>query len=833
MEIYQTNLYYEFGPYRLDPNRRVLTRAGETISLTPKATDILLTLIQNAGQLVEKDELLKEVWPDTFVEESNLTQNIFTLRRALGNERVGPKYIETVTRRGYRFAAPVRVIRSDESSVPETQSNEAPARTVVIAVMPFLNATGNHELDYLADAVTDNLINSLSRMPKLRVISRSTVFRYKSNDVDPHQVAMKLGANVVLLGKFNPQPNGIAVIVELVDLTNNWQLWGDSFDANTKNILEIPGMITRQVLATFNLNRADNEETSVATRYTENSKAYEAYLEGRYHWSQYTRDGIETAIGHFRRAIELDPNYALAYAGIVDCYLRLATNYLPPEDALRWSENESACRLDNDLRPLRESDPRVKLRFEWDWKSAERELRRAEELKTDYLSMHQWFAACQRIKQIYDRSCFSTLQNQSNKHVNNWSSLSALPGLVPSLELTLSEQVQVYCAIVREQIDVGNYEAACRVLEPWWSFGNWPKLDGLNQRSCADLLLTAGELAGCVASTKQLRRGQKHGEELLNGSIALFEQLGFRTQAAESRIELALCYYRQGLFDIGRSTLIKVSGDLSDRNWELRSLTLIRLASLERHSGRIKDALARLMEATPIVKLSGPWATGRHHLELASTYKDLAIAEGITLYFEDAQRFYLKALYEFEAVGHYRYVAVVENNIGLMLLSLGAHQESERHLLRSRNLFNVFSDHVRGAQVEETLARLYIETQRYAQAHELIERAVTVLELTDEEALLAEALITNGVVRSRLQELANSKRSFEAAYKVAERCGDSEGAGRALLVMFEELCDHLEATERVQITEKLKTLFATTQQSALQLRLEASLAKIISTRCPE
>ena len=821
MEIYQTSLYYEFGPYRLDPNRRVLTKAGETISLTPKATDILLTLIQNAGQLVEKDELLRVVWPDTFVEESNLTQNIFTLRRALGDERGGPKYIETVTRRGYRFAAPVRIIRSNENQVITTESAELSARGLVIAVMPFLNATGNHELEYLADGLTDNLINSLSRVPKLRVISRSAVFRYKTVDGDPHQVATGLGANVVLLGKINSQPNGIAISVELVDVTTNWQLWGDSFDADAKDILEIPERISRQVLATFNLSAADNEGTCVASRYTENSKAYDAYLEGRYHWSQYTRTGIETAIGHFRRAIELDPNYALAYAGIVDCYLRLATNYLPPEDAL------------HDFQPFHESDARVKLRFEWDWKSVERELRRAEELKTDYLSMHQWYAACQRIERIYDRSYFSTRQNQFNNPIHNWSSLEALSGLVPSLELTLSEQVQVYCAIVREQIDIGNYEAACRVLEPWWSFGNWPKLDGLNQRSCADLLLTAGELAGCVASTKQLRWGQKHGEELLNGSIALFEQLGFRTHAAEGRIELALCYYRQGLFDIGRSTLIKVCSDLSDRNWELRSLTLIRLASLERHSGRLKDALAILMDATSIVKLSGPWATGRYHLELASTYKDLAIAEGIELYFEDAQRFYSKALYELEAVGHYRYVAVVENNVGLLLLSLGAHQESERHLLRSRKLFNGFSDHVRGAQVEETLARLYIETQRYAQAHEVIERAVTVLELTDGEALLAEALITNGVVRSRLQEFANSKRSFEAAYKVAERCGDSEGAGRALLVMVEELGKHLEITERVQVTEKLKSLFATTQQSALQLRVEASLAKILSPKCPE
>jgi len=402
----------------------------------------------------------------------------------------------------------------------------------------------------------------------------------------------------------------------------------------------------------------------------------------------------------------------------------------------------------------------------------------------------------------------------------------ALPAHIASLELTSSEQVQVYCTISREQIDAGNYDAACRVLRDWWVFGDWPKLDGLNQQCCADLLLTVGELAGSVASTRQLPRGQKHGEELLNGSIALFEQLGFRRRAAEGRIELALCYYRQGLFDVGRSTLIRVLGDLSDESWELRSLALIRLASLERHAGRLKDALARLMEATAIVELSGPWATGRCHLELASTYKDLAISEEVASYFEQAKNFYFEALYEFEAVGHHRYVAAVENNMGFLLLTLGAHAESENHLLRSRRLFDSFSDIVRGAQVNETLARLYIETKQYTVAQEVIERAVETLELTDGEALLAEAFTTNGVVAARLGQHSNAKKSFEAAYRVAERCGDYEGAGRALLILLEEMGDHLEQTEKIEVPQKLKALFAMSQQPAVQARVKKSIAKL-------
>src|SRR5215204_7398953 len=156
---HSNHLTYEFGPYRIDPGERVLTRAGDTISLTPKAIDILLLLVTNAGQLVEKDELLKEVWPDTFVEENNLTQNIFILRRALGDERAGPRYIETVARRGYRFVATVREIAASDNASGDAEAQIkrfAEARLTVsertvIAVLPFNNLAGNPKVEYLTD----------------------------------------------------------------------------------------------------------------------------------------------------------------------------------------------------------------------------------------------------------------------------------------------------------------------------------------------------------------------------------------------------------------------------------------------------------------------------------------------------------------------------------------------------------------------------------------------------------------------------------------------------------------------------------------------------------
>ena len=813
---HSNGLCYQFGPYHLDLSSRMLTRSGEIISLTPKATEILIMLVKHAGELVEKDELLTGIWADTFVEEANLTQNIFLLRKALGDDRTGPKYIETVARRGYRFVGPVRVF--DPTQPQNGDSGIAVSTEPVVAVLPFLNGTGDPELEYLADGFTDNIINNLSRVSKLRVMSRSAVFRYRSKEADPRRSGRELGATVVLIGKINAKASGLTMSVELVDVSTGWLLWGENFDSENKDLLQIQGVITNQVLAALKLKLTGEEERQVTARYTDNAEAYQSYLEGRYHWGRYTKKGIEKAILHFRRAIELDPNYALAYAAVVDCYLRLATNYLPPEHDTP-TPSELSDRKD-------ESDQRVKLRFEWDWKSAERELRRANDLKTNYPAAHQWYAAYRTCKRLYEEDHFSQQEQSKIKPIVKRH--EKLPLQVASLELTAAEQIQVYCAIVREQIDAGNYEAGCKILQPWWSFGNRPKLDGLNPQSCADLLFTAGELAGFVANSKYRLRGQMHAEELLNGSVALFEQLGLYKRAAEGRIELALCYFRQGLFDIGRSTLVRVLDDLPSENWELLSVALMRLGALDRNAGRLNDALDRLVQANHIAERCGPWITARCYLEIASIHTDLAASENTDLHFEQAKWFFLKALYQFEAVGHHRFVAVVENNMGLLLLGRRSYAEAERHLLRARKVFEALSDTLRGAQLNETLSRLYIATKEYKRAQELIEQAIKVFEHADAEAILAEALTTSGIVSSRLGRFSEAKRSFEAAYKISERCSDSEGAGLALLTMFEELGDQLDLSDKIQVAETLKNLLVTTQRRSLQARVERCIAQISS-----
>jgi DNA-binding winged helix-turn-helix (wHTH) protein/tetratricopeptide (TPR) repeat protein len=836
-----TNTVYEFGPYRLNLAQRVLTRAGEIVSLTPKATEILRLLVINAGQLVEKDDLLKEVWPDTFVEESNLTQNIFTLRRALGDERTGPKYIETVARRGYRFVASVKVCETDAQEGSGADSERVRLSPggephLVIAVLPFINATGDSALEYLAEGVTDNIINSLSRVSKLRVMARSAVFRHKRREFDPQVIGKELGAYAVLVGQLNSRPEGIAISAELVEVSNGWQLWGDSFDSDGTDLLQMQDAITRQLLVNLKLKLTGEEEKRVTARYTENAAAYQAYLEGRYHWSHYTRSGIEKAIGHFRQAIELDPNYALAYAGIVDCYLRLATNYLPPEEDAaslgnavslgNETSSDSKTSFDSKVRFDEQSNARVKLRFEWDWKAVERERRRANELNADYPSPHQWYVAYQLSEQLYRYSLSGKSKSESLK---NWHQTSKRASQIPSLQLTPTEEIQILCAVARDQMAVGNYEAAKLILLDWFVPGKWPKLGPLNGFAAADLLFTCGSLSGWIAGSGQVVHGHKHAEALLNGSVALFEQLGIKSRSVEARVELARGYYQQGLFDSAYETISTALSEVPDDHLEVKIAGLVVWGQIERELGRLRASLVRLREAAA-TEAAGQLITGRCNLDLATTLKDVAISEREEAHFHEAKLHFLRALYESEALGSHRNAAVVENNMGFLLLSIGAHEESERHLLRSRRLFTALSDSVRTAQVNETLARLYIETERYTLAHDVINQAVSVLELTDNEAILSEALTTSGIVACRLGNFTDGKARFESAHNVAQRCEDSQGASRALLSMLEEMGNRLEIKETFKMADQLNKLLAATEQISLRLRMEQAIFKSTTMR---
>ena len=392
--------------------------------------------------------------------------------------------------------------------------------------------------------------------------------------------------------------------------------------------------------------------------------------------------------------------------------------------------------------------------------------------------------------------------------------------------LTQSEQVLERCILAREKLELGDYDAGCAALQPWWTIGEWPKQSGLSQLAAAELLLTAGALSGWVASTRHVDGGQNCAERLLSGAVALFDNLGETARSGEGRAELGYCYYRQGLFDLARSTLRSSLNELTDRETELKGIVLVRLASLERHASRLHDAVSLLNEADRLTDYLSPWTKGRFHLEFATSLKNLGIAENRSEYFDSALDHYRDAFSHFEGIGNHRYTAIVENNHGNLLSALGRFDEAQLHLERARKLFEELGDQVRRAQVDETLAQLYLASEQYGLAERAVCRAVETMETTGEEALLAETLTTHGLVLCKLGRRHEAKPILLRARRVAERCGDYEGAGRPLLILIEEMCEQLGDDERQEIGAQASQLLANSQQSSTCERLRNCLDRI-------
>lgn len=399
-----SKLSYEFAGFLLDPAEQLLLRQphGEPVPLTPKAFLTLLVLLQNSGRTVEKEELLREVWPGTFVEEGNLTVTIFMLRRSLGEgKNEHRKYIKTVPRRGYRFIAPVREVQSREATpraheriaAHEGAGDEA---RVSVAILPLLNVSGDASAEYLSDGITESIINSLSQLPSLRVLARSTVFRYKGLDVDPQSVGREMNVRAVLTGRLIQLDDNLIIRTELVDATNGWQLWGEQYNRKTSDILSVQEEISRRISEKLRTKLTGEERERLAKRPTTSTEAYQTYLKGRFHWNKRTQEGIERGIEYFKEAIALDPAYALAYAGLADSYALLgAVEYaaLSPGVAMQQAREATlkALEIDDTLAEAHASFAYVRI-FDWNWPEAEREYRRSIELNPSYATAHHWYA---------------------------------------------------------------------------------------------------------------------------------------------------------------------------------------------------------------------------------------------------------------------------------------------------------------------------------------------------------------------------------------------------------------------------------------------------------
>ena len=271
-----------------------------------------------------------------------------------------------------------------------------------LAILPFTYVSSDPQLmanpdrEYLSDGLTEGIINNLSQLANLRVTSRSTVFRYKGKDLDPLAIGRELKVRAVLVGQINQEGNELRITVELMDIQENRSIWVFTYQRKTADVQTVQKEIARNVSEKLRLELTRADQTQLAKTYTESGEAYEAYLKGRYHWNKRTDEGFKQATNFFQEAIVKDPNYALAYTGLADCYtLRSDYGFLAPKEgyALAKGAVTLALKYDEGLAEAHTSLASIKAVTDWDWQGAENEYRRAIELNPKYATAHHWYAA--------------------------------------------------------------------------------------------------------------------------------------------------------------------------------------------------------------------------------------------------------------------------------------------------------------------------------------------------------------------------------------------------------------------------------------------------------
>jgi DNA-binding winged helix-turn-helix (wHTH) protein/TolB-like protein/Tfp pilus assembly protein PilF len=471
---------YEFGPFRLDVAKLLVLRDGEPVALTQKVFETLLALVENSGRVVSKDELMMRLWPDTVVEEANLTVNISALRKALGEVAGQHRYIATIPGRGYQFVAAVErvdeevmglmlekrtsaeiIIEEQEqdetddlistgremgalpSTVPAVASLPAsvgaiapvlrhgkPGLKVIticllmaamaclalfawlsakgravtpgtrpssIAVLPFKLLGGNNSDEYRGVGMADALITRLGGLKNVNVRPTSAVLKYNRPDQNPVVAGRDLSVEAVLEGSIRESGDMIRVTVQLVSVETGAPFWTDKFDESRANVFAVEDRVSAKLADALTLGLTGEEKERLSKRYTDNFEAYQEYLRGRFYANRRTPETVRTGIEHFNRAIEMDPNFALAYVAIADSYVLLglrAYSALSPHEAMPRAKSAAlrALEIDDGLAEAHSSLGRVKMRYEWDWAGAEREFKRAIELNPDSATAHHVYA---------------------------------------------------------------------------------------------------------------------------------------------------------------------------------------------------------------------------------------------------------------------------------------------------------------------------------------------------------------------------------------------------------------------------------------------------------
>jgi TolB-like protein/DNA-binding winged helix-turn-helix (wHTH) protein/Flp pilus assembly protein TadD len=439
-----TSNLYAFGQFQVDEQNRALHRGGEPIALTPKAFEVLLLLIQHSGEVVSKDELMQTIWGDSFVEESNLTQTVFMLRKALG-ESASQRYILTVQGKGYRFTSDVKALPANghtsatlpraifdrENStgsvadvLPPRRRNSARTPIVVgiftvvviaavawlysvfsrrgeasfplhsVAVLPLDNFSGDPAQEFFVDGMTDQLITDLAKVSSLRVISRTSVMRYKGTKKALPEIARELKVDGIIEGSVTRSGGRVRITAQLINASTDKHLWAESYDRDVGDVLKLQSEVAQVIAQQVRVQLTPQEQVRLRSAKPVNPEAYEDYLKGRYYFlNEFTKtESLKLAQNYFEQAIQKDPGFALGYAGLGDTYAWLGLfNAIPPQDAYRSAREavRKAQELDDSLGETHDTLGVLSWRFDWDWGAAEREFSQSITLAPSYSCAHE------------------------------------------------------------------------------------------------------------------------------------------------------------------------------------------------------------------------------------------------------------------------------------------------------------------------------------------------------------------------------------------------------------------------------------------------------------
>lgn len=436
---------YQFGKFVLDPQEKTLFSEGVPLHLPAKEFETLLLLVENNGRALAKDEMMTAIWQDAFVEEVNLAKQISRLRKIFNSG--GEKYIETLPKHGYRFSAEVsQILQPAEETILEkrtikrltvrleNETQDAPAllpkkrllmtpfllivgavvliaaaagiwlwnRTPVapgakinsIAVLPLKPLTDEEKNKQLGLGLTDALITKIGSLKIIKVRPLSSVVKHAGNDSDAVEIGKTLSVDAVLEGTIQQSDGHVRINVRLLRVENGEQIWAEKFDAEAAQFFELEDRLSEQTARALKGKLGIGGE-HLTKRFTSNAEAFDAYLKGRYFWNKRTEADFRKAIEYFTQAVEKDPNYALAYSGLADCYILLGVwGAEKPKEVFPQAEQyaEKALRADPELAEALVSRAFVRWVYDWDFERADADFARAIELNPNYATAHHWYS---------------------------------------------------------------------------------------------------------------------------------------------------------------------------------------------------------------------------------------------------------------------------------------------------------------------------------------------------------------------------------------------------------------------------------------------------------